>query len=159
MLLLYLLLLCHIWLLHKNNNYLIWQLYRVQLFWLMEQVVLLLLSQAVRYLIDPTVDGRDKQLLKRELSSEMVSQLTPSPPLYHHPSPPSQSNFLLALLRHFTRKRAPSPLSARSRSHTAALLLASHDTSSSRTSSLCFSDGEEQAIFKLADNFVKQFLQ
>ena len=56
-----------------NNNYLIWQLHRVQLFWLMEQVVLLLLSQAVRYLIDPTVDGRDKQLLKRELSSEMVS--------------------------------------------------------------------------------------
>ena len=55
------------------NNYLIWQLHRVQLFWLMEQVVLLLLSQAVRYLIDPTVDGRDKQLLKRELSSEMVS--------------------------------------------------------------------------------------
>ena len=39
----------------------------------MEQVVLLLLSQAVRYLIDPTVDGCDKQLLKRELSSEMVS--------------------------------------------------------------------------------------
>ena len=57
----------------QNNNYLIWQLHRVQLFWLMEQVVLLLLSQAVRYLIDPTVDGRDKQLLKRELSSEMVS--------------------------------------------------------------------------------------
>ena len=57
----------------QNNNYLIRQLHRVQLFWLMEQVVLLLLSQAVRYLIDPTVDGRDKQLLKRELSSEMVS--------------------------------------------------------------------------------------
>ena len=39
----------------------------------MEQVVLLLLSQAVRYLIDPTVDDHDKQLLKRELSSELVS--------------------------------------------------------------------------------------
>ena len=123
--------------------------------------MLLLLSQAVRYLIDPTVDGRDKQLLKRELSSEMVSLLTPT--LYHHLTslpPPSQSNFLLALLRHFTRKGAPSPLSARSKGHTtAALLLASHDASSSRTSSLCFGDGEEQAVFKLADNFVKQFLQ
>ena len=47
----------------------------------MEQVVLLLLSQAVRYLIDPTVDSRDKQLLKRELSSELVSLLTFSLPL------------------------------------------------------------------------------
>ena len=37
--------------------------------------MLLLLSQAVRYLIDPTVDHHDKQLLKRELSSELVSLL------------------------------------------------------------------------------------
>ena len=37
--------------------------------------MLLLLSQAVRYLIDPTVDHRDKQLLKRELSSELASLL------------------------------------------------------------------------------------
>ena len=37
--------------------------------------MLLLLSQAVRYLIDPTVDEHDKQLLKRELSSELVSWL------------------------------------------------------------------------------------
>ena len=37
--------------------------------------MLLLLSQAVRYLIDPSVDEHDKQLLKRELSSELVSLL------------------------------------------------------------------------------------
>ena len=42
----------------------------------MEQVVLLLLSQAVRYLIDPTIDDHSKQLLKRELSSELVSYST-----------------------------------------------------------------------------------
>jgi len=138
----------------------------------MEQVVLLLLSQAVRYLIDPTVDSRDKQLLKRELSSELVSLLTFS--AFSYSSLLSQSNFLIALLRHFTRKGAPSPLAARSRGYSAATLLLSshdassrshdalsrsHDASSSRTSSLCFSDGEEQAVFKLADNFVKQFLQ
>ena len=71
-----------------------------------------------------------------------------------------QGNFLSALLRHFTRKGAPSPLSARSRvaAYSAGTLL-SHDASSSRTSSLCFTDSEEQAVFRLADNFVKQFLQ
>lgn len=61
-------------------------LIRTQLFWVMEQVVLLLLSQAVRYLIDPTIDDHSKQLLKRELSSELVSwQDTSQMTMQHKP--------------------------------------------------------------------------
>ena len=38
-----------------------------------ENAVTLALSQASRYLKDPTVDLRVKQLLKRELGSELVN--------------------------------------------------------------------------------------
>ena len=40
-----------------------------------ENTVVLALSQASRYLRDPTVDPRVKQLLKRELGSELVNSL------------------------------------------------------------------------------------
>ena len=40
-----------------------------------ENAVTLALSQASRYLKDPTVDLRVKQLLKRELGSELVKYM------------------------------------------------------------------------------------
>ena len=42
----------------------------------LEQAVFLLLSQATRYLIDPSVDIHDKQVLKKELANELVSHVT-----------------------------------------------------------------------------------
>lgn len=39
----------------------------------MENCFYLLISQAVRYLRDPAVHPRDKQRMKQELSSELVS--------------------------------------------------------------------------------------
>lgn len=41
----------------------------------MENCFYLLISQAVRYLRDPAVHPRDKQRMKQELSSELVSSL------------------------------------------------------------------------------------
>lgn len=41
----------------------------------MENCFYLLISQAVRYLRDPAVHPRDKQRMKQELSSELVSTL------------------------------------------------------------------------------------
>lgn len=40
----------------------------------MENCFYLLISQAVRYLKDPAVHPRDKQRMKQELSSELVSR-------------------------------------------------------------------------------------
>ena len=42
----------------------------------LEQAVFLLLSQATRYLIDPSIDIHDKQVLKKELANELVSHVT-----------------------------------------------------------------------------------
>ena len=39
----------------------------------MENALYLIMSQAVRYLREPNFPPRDKQLLKRELSAELVS--------------------------------------------------------------------------------------
>ena len=36
----------------------------------------LLLSQATRYLVDPSVDVHDKQVLKKELANELVGHVT-----------------------------------------------------------------------------------
>lgn len=36
--------------------------------------MLLVMAQGMRILREPSVDGRDRQLLKRELSSELVSK-------------------------------------------------------------------------------------
>ena len=41
----------------------------------LENSLLVTMSQAVRYLKDPNLSLRDKQLLKRELGSELVSDL------------------------------------------------------------------------------------
>lgn len=50
-------------------------LHRSLLMFTMENCFYLLISQAVRYLRDPTVHPRDKQRMKQELSSELVSSL------------------------------------------------------------------------------------
>ena len=46
---------------------------RSLILFVMENSLQLLMSQAVRYLKEPTLSARDKQLLKRELSAELVS--------------------------------------------------------------------------------------
>ena len=46
---------------------------RYLLMFTMENALVVALSQACRYLRDPTLDPRVKQFLKRELGSELVS--------------------------------------------------------------------------------------
>ncbi len=48
---------------------------RSRLVLLLEVGVFLTLSQSTRYLVDPSLDHRDKQQLKKELASELVSVL------------------------------------------------------------------------------------
>ncbi len=50
---------------------------RSRLVLLLEVGVFLTLSQSTRYLVDPSLDHRDKQQLKKELGSELVSVLQP----------------------------------------------------------------------------------
>ncbi len=45
---------------------------RSRLVMLLEVGVFLTLSQSTRYLVDPCLDHRDKQQLKKELASELV---------------------------------------------------------------------------------------
>ena len=42
---------------------------------LLEIAVATLLSQAIRYLVDPGIDPQDKQVLKKGLASELVSKI------------------------------------------------------------------------------------
>ena len=72
-----------------------------------------------------------------------------------------QGNFSADLLRNFTRRGAPSPgggtkMTPPSRSHAISL---QDSFSSGKGTSLVFSDTSEQAIFKLADSFSKQFFR
>lgn len=50
-------------------------MHRSLLMFTMENCFYLLISQAVRYLRDPAVHPRDKQRMKQELSSELVSSV------------------------------------------------------------------------------------
>ena len=72
----------------------------------------------------------------------------------------TQGSFSHGLLLNFARKGAPSPgtsaLRSSSSSTTHPFL---HDTSSTKSFSLMFSDTCEQGIFHLADSFSKHFLQ
>lgn len=46
---------------------------RAELLGFLEQAVVVLLSQATRYLIDPALQSHDKLQLKKELANELVS--------------------------------------------------------------------------------------
>ena len=46
---------------------------RAWVMFVLENALYLIMSQAVRYLREPAMSSRDKQLLKRELSAELVS--------------------------------------------------------------------------------------
>ena len=46
---------------------------RSDLLCLLEHSVIMLLSQATRYLVDYSVESHDKQVLKKELANELVS--------------------------------------------------------------------------------------
>lgn len=99
-----------------------------------ENAVILALSQASRYLKDPTVDLRVKQLLKRELGSEL-------------------DNFLGGLFRHFVRRGCPpSPTGAGASPAGSAAKRTPNKT-------MVFTEAPEQQFFKLTDTFVKQLLR
>ena len=46
---------------------------RYSVMFVLENALYLIMSQAVRYLREPAMSSREKQLLKRELSAELVS--------------------------------------------------------------------------------------
>lgn len=48
--------------------------YRHLVLFVLENSLLLIMSQACRYLKEPTLSARDKQLLKRELGADLVSR-------------------------------------------------------------------------------------
>lgn len=153
---------------------------RTEYLCLLEQAVILLLSQSTRYLVDPSIDVHDKQVLKKELANELVSWaqllvMTSSSDVIHITLSNViiitsfsddiiisylQSNFSHLLLLNFSRKGAPSPGKTPT---TAPTLLGSslvlHDGSSGKTSSLTFSETSEQGIFRLADSFAKHFFR
>lgn len=107
---------------------------RYLLMFTMENALVVALSQACRYLRDPTLDPRVKQFLKRELGSEL-------------------GNFLGGLFRHFVRRGLPpSPAGSAQTSPSGA-------ARRTPTKSLAFTEAPEQKFFKLADNFVKQVLR
>lgn len=45
---------------------------RCEILFLLEQAVVLLMSQSLRYLLDGSVDPHDKQVLRKELAGELV---------------------------------------------------------------------------------------
>ncbi|XP_064385444.1 nucleoporin NUP188-like isoform X2 [Halichondria panicea] len=112
---------------------------RSRLVMLLEVGVFLTLSQSTRYLVDPCLDHRDKQQLKKELASEL-------------------STFLNSLLLNFSRKGAPSPSKGATPTHrTTPTRTLTDSGSSGRLSSLAFN--EEQGLFRLSDTFIKQYLR
>lgn len=135
---------------------------KLEYLFLLEQAVFLLLSQGTLYLLDPTIETQDKQVLKKYLSNALVRLL--SHVICLHVScdslflscDPTQDHFSNDLLRNFTRKGLPSPKSATptSRGHTHF-----QDSTSSKGSSLSFTDSQEQRLFKMADLFAKQFFR
>ena len=47
---------------------------RAEVLCLLEHATIVLLSQSTRYLVDPAIDPHAKQILKKELANELVSQ-------------------------------------------------------------------------------------
>ncbi|KAJ8038745.1 hypothetical protein HOLleu_16255 [Holothuria leucospilota] len=112
---------------------------RERIIFLMENAVHLIMAQGMRILREPSVDGRDRQLLKRELSSEL-------------------NNFLVGLHRYFRRgslvsPRDASPRPGTTRSTPGKTLLRS---SSSHTS---FTESDEQRFYKAVQTFVQETLK
>jgi len=107
---------------------------RSLLMFTMENALIVALSQACRYLRDPSLDPRVKQFLKRELGSEL-------------------GNFLGGLFRHFVRRGLPpSPAGSAQTSPSSA-------ARRTPTKAMVFTEAPEQKFFKLADTFVKQVLR
>ncbi|KAL5487078.1 hypothetical protein EMCRGX_G019637 [Ephydatia muelleri] len=105
---------------------------RAEVLCLLEHAIIVLLSQATRYLVDPSVDPHAKQILKKELANEL-------------------EHFCQELILSLTRKAGvPSPGSSNILKTPSAGLL--HE---SRSGALL----AEQRIFKLAELFAKQFLK
>ncbi|XP_006812727.1 nucleoporin NUP188-like [Saccoglossus kowalevskii] len=93
------------------------------------------MSQGMRYLKEPSIVPRDKQLLKRELGTEL-------------------STFLISLQRYFRRGGPGSPSASPSGT------MSSLSSSASKTSLHgAFIDAQEQAFFRVVNLYVQQVLR
>jgi nuclear pore complex protein Nup188 len=105
---------------------------RNEILFMLEQTVLLLISQSLCYLYNEQVEVIEKQALKKQLVGELGS-------------------FCQVLLINFQRKGAPSPRSSSLSSSHQTL----YESSSGRGSSHSFSESSEQGLFKIAELFYK----
>jgi nuclear pore complex protein Nup188 len=101
---------------------------------LMEHAVVLCVGQALCLLDDHTLPPHEQQILRKELANEMES-------------------FCHSLLLIFHRRGAPSPSTSSQAPPTAPPT--SFQESWSGKSTLTFSETREQAVFRIADSFVK----
>ncbi|XP_077986150.1 nucleoporin NUP188-like [Glandiceps talaboti] len=108
---------------------------RHMIFHILENALMVIMCQGMRYLKEPGVAQREKQLLKRELGAEL-------------------STFLVSLQRYFRRGGPGSPSSA---SPGSSIPL----TASSSKTSLhgAFIDAQEQAFFRVVNLYVQQVLR
>jgi len=107
---------------------------RSQLWFLIDNVLIVLISQASCYLRHPKVDEREKQFLKRELGTEL-------------------SNFIYAVHRLRNRRGVPaSPISSDKSA------VPAYRRSPSKLS-ISFTEEEENSIFRIADMYTKTLLR
>ncbi|XP_019619082.1 PREDICTED: LOW QUALITY PROTEIN: nucleoporin NUP188 homolog [Branchiostoma belcheri] len=100
--------------------------------YILENSLLVLMSQAARYLREPGIPVRDKQLMKRELSTEL-------------------GTFLLSLQRYIKRGAPPSP--------GASTLPSPQQFQRGATPRMAFGSSQEHAFFQLVNTFMKRVLR
>ncbi|XP_063966754.1 nucleoporin NUP188-like [Lytechinus pictus] len=113
-------------------------LQRPALLFVLENAVHLIMAQGMRTLRDPTVPTRDRQLLRRELGSEL-------------------NTFLISLQRYFRRGKPGSPSDASPGTSSARLGTSSATSVMSKASlNAAFTEAKEQLFFKVVQTFVQQ---
>ncbi|XP_038046857.1 nucleoporin NUP188-like isoform X2 [Patiria miniata] len=115
---------------------------RPMIMFILETSVELLMVQGLRCLKDPTLPVRDRQIVKRELGTELAT-------------------FLQSLQRYFRRGGGPSSPSSASPSTSSTSLLRTPSTSilSKSSSHTLFSQAPEQAFFRVVQHFMQQILR
>ncbi|XP_072176210.1 nucleoporin NUP188-like [Diadema setosum] len=117
---------------------------RSSLLFVLENAVLLIMAQGMRIFRDPSIPPRDRQLLKRELGSEL-------------------NTFLTSLQRYFRRGKlgSPSDASPGTAGGLSARLATGSATGSLSKASLnaAFTEAKEQLFFKVVQVFVQQLIK
>ncbi|KAK7495801.1 hypothetical protein BaRGS_00013021 [Batillaria attramentaria] len=119
------------------------------LLFVMENCLTLAMTQAVRYLREPSLPQRDKQFLKRELGTELNSFLTSLLRHVRRGTPSSPGDKSLLASPHAGTTTSASTTSAGSVSHTL----------SRSMSQTTFTTSHDQHFFKLVQEFVKKVLR